>query len=66
MFEAPCTAISLHETLSIRNTPIAAYGLQSGSLGLIELTIEDAIIMCEVESEGKAPVSFLKMTTLKN
>lgn len=66
MFDAPVLAIGINERLTTRNTPIFGFGLKNGAVGLIELTSEDAIILCEIEPDNRSPASIVKLFELKN
>ena len=66
MFDAPVLTIGMNERLTTRNTPIFGYGLKNGALGLIELTSEDAIILCEIEPDNRSPAAIVRLFDLKN
>lgn len=68
-FEAACVSISLCPDLSTRSSPIIAYGLANGEIGVLELMRSKSMVLWNLEasqiSSGQgAPVSLVKACNL--
>jgi hypothetical protein len=55
------TCINISETRSSRDCPLVFFGLRNGSLGAIEATKDEAIVLWENEPEGStASITVIK------
>ena len=65
-FDAPVMVISNSGKLSSRQCPIVAYGLRNGSIGLLELTRNEAVTLWSLESSqtNGSPVCAIKASII--